>query len=93
MGYELLARMHGGSFGLVLTHTFVQSTEIGRESNTREFVPLTPKHTAGIVGTWEKEEWGRIGIEMFYTGRQRLDENPYRPLEGRVINGGLRIGF
>jgi iron complex outermembrane receptor protein len=150
MGSELLARIHGGDFGLVLTHTFVQSTEMDREKADRELVPLTPKHTAGIVGTWEKEEWGRVGIEMFYTGRQRLDENPYRqdsvpywlfgmlierhlgplrlfinaenlanvrqtkydrlvqpqrsfdgrwtvdewaPLDGRVVNGGLRISF
>jgi iron complex outermembrane receptor protein len=99
---------------------------------------------------WEKEETGRIGIEIFYTGKQRLDENPFRaesrpywilgilverrvgflrlflngenltnarqtrydplvrpgrgfdgrwtvdawaPLEGRVINGGVRVGF
>jgi len=99
---------------------------------------------------WERDGKGRIGVEVFYTGRQRLDENPYRsesqpywifgvlaekrigpirlfingenltnirqtrydsllrpqqhldgrwtvdawaPLEGRVINGGLRFGF
>jgi outer membrane receptor for ferrienterochelin and colicins len=149
-GSELLARFRGGDFGLVLTHTFVHSTEIDRELGNRQFVPLTPKHTAGIVGTWEKEGRGRIGIEMFYTGLQRLDDNPYRresvpywlfgmlverrfgrlrvfinaenlanvrqtkynpllrpqrnfdgrwtvdewaPLDGRVINGGIRLGF
>jgi outer membrane receptor for ferrienterochelin and colicins len=149
-GSELLARFHAGDFGLVLTHTFVRSTEIDRERLDRQLVPLTPRHTAGIVGTWEKEGLGRVGIEMFYTGRQRLDENPYRqesvpywlfgvlverrfgplrlfanaenlanvrqtkydrllrpqpgfdgqwtvdqwaPLDGRVINGGLRFGF
>ncbi len=149
-GSELLARLHGGDFGLVLTHTFVHSTEIDRQGLDRQLVPLTPKHTAGIVGTWEKEGMGRVGIEMFYTGRQRLDENPYRqdsvpywlfgmlverrfgplrvfvnaenlanvrqtkydrllrpqrsfdgqwtvdewaPLDGRVINGGLRFSF
>jgi iron complex outermembrane receptor protein len=27
---------------------------------------------------WEKEEEGRIGLELFYTGRQRLEDNPYR---------------
>jgi iron complex outermembrane receptor protein len=149
-GSELLARLRGGDFGLVLTHTFVHSTEIDREQGKRGLVPLTPRQTAGIVGTWEKEARGRVGIEVFYTGRQRLDENPYRgesvpywifgllverhfgpvrlfvnaenlsnvrqtrydrlvrpqrnfdgrwtvdawaPLEGRVINGGLRLSF
>jgi iron complex outermembrane receptor protein len=99
---------------------------------------------------WEKEDEGRMGVEIFYTGRQRLDDNPFRkqspayfvfgflaerrfgplrlfvnaenigntrqtrhdpllrprrhsdgrwtvdawgPLEGRVINGGIRLSF
>jgi iron complex outermembrane receptor protein len=27
---------------------------------------------------WEKEKAGRIGVESYYTGHQRLEENPYR---------------
>jgi iron complex outermembrane receptor protein len=27
---------------------------------------------------WEEEAWGRIGFEWYYTGRQQLDDNPYR---------------
>src|SRR5207237_10263420 len=67
MGSEFLARLHGGDIGLVLTHTFVHSTEIDREKLDRQLVPLTPKHTDGIVGAVEKEEWGRLGIEAFDT--------------------------
>jgi iron complex outermembrane receptor protein len=26
---------------------------------------------------WEKEDVGRIGAEVFYTGRQRLEVNPF----------------
>jgi len=111
-----------------------------------------PKTPVGLVGTWEKEGRGRMGVELLYTGQQRLDDNPYRnesvpywivgllverrfgpfrlflnlnaenitnvrqtrynalvrrqksfdgrwtvdawaPLEGRVINGGLRFNF
>ncbi len=26
---------------------------------------------------WEKEDVGRIGVEVYYTGRQRLEVNPY----------------
>jgi outer membrane receptor for ferrienterochelin and colicins len=77
-GSEFLSRLHGGEFNLILTHTFIHSTEIEPREGNRSDVPLTPKHTASIVGTWEKEGRGRVGIEMFYTGRQRLDENPYR---------------
>ena len=78
IGSEFLARLHGGDFGLVLTHTFVQSSAIDREQKIRALVPLTPKHTAGLVGTWEREQQWRVGIEMFYTGRQRLEDNPFR---------------
>jgi len=27
---------------------------------------------------WEKPDVGRIGFEVYYTGRQRLEANPYR---------------
>jgi iron complex outermembrane receptor protein len=27
---------------------------------------------------WEREDAGRLGVEWYYTGAQRLDENPYR---------------
>jgi iron complex outermembrane receptor protein len=26
---------------------------------------------------WESEETGRVGVELYYTGRQRLEVNPY----------------
>lgn len=98
----------------------------------------------------KEEDWGRVGLELYLTGRQRLEVNPYRdtsrpylivgllvekrvglvrlflnaenitnvrqtkwnsllrpslgvdgrwtvdawaPVDGRVINGGVRIGF
>jgi outer membrane receptor for ferrienterochelin and colicins len=31
-----------------------------------------------VVGAWERHGQARIGIEFYYTGPQRLDENPYR---------------
>jgi iron complex outermembrane receptor protein len=54
----------------------VQSTK--NEGGQRLEVPLTPRHSAGIVAMWESEEKGRIGIEMYYTGAQRLEANPFR---------------
>jgi iron complex outermembrane receptor protein len=41
-------------------------------------IPLTPRHSAGLVGTWERADKGRIGLEVYYTGAQRLDANPFR---------------
>jgi iron complex outermembrane receptor protein len=27
---------------------------------------------------WEAEEAGRVGVEFYFTGRQQLEDNPYR---------------
>ena len=32
----------------------------------------------GVVGAFEEEGRGRIGIEAYYTGVQELDDDPYR---------------
>jgi iron complex outermembrane receptor protein len=149
-GSEILARFRTGDLNLVVAHTFTHSTELDFQTGARNLVPLTPKHTATVDFLWEEEGKGRIGLEGYYTGRQRLEYNPYRnesipywvfgalferrfgdvrlfvnaenladfrqtrydplvrptpnfdgrmtvdawsPLEGRVINAGLRFGF
>ena len=82
VGSELLARLRIGRIAVVANHTFVRSTEVDAETNERGDVPLTPRHTGQIVGMWQDPLRGRVGIEIFYTGRQRLEENPYAE-EGR----------
>ena len=53
-------------------------------------IPLTPRHSAGLVGMWEREDRGRIGLEAYLTGRQRLEDNPYRAESAAyVLFGGL----
>jgi len=57
---------------------------------------LTPRHSAGLVGMWEAEDVGRIGVEVYFTGRQRLEVNPYRTESRPYVVVGLlaerRIG-
>jgi outer membrane receptor for ferrienterochelin and colicins len=148
LGLELLGTWRKAPFSATATYTHVRSRE--RDAGLRADVPLTPRHSAGIVGMWEKEKAARIGVELYYTGRQRLEQNPYRsesrpyvivgfmgerrfgrfrlflnaenltnvrqtrwdpllrpnrdvdgrwtvdawaPLDGRVLNGGVRLGF
>jgi outer membrane receptor for ferrienterochelin and colicins len=147
-GAEAVATLRRAPFSVTGTYTYVHSSEgVGI---VRADVPLTPRHSAGLTAMWERETWGRVGVEGYLTGRQRLEDNPYRsesaayvlfgglverrigrlrvfvnvenladvrqtdwspllrnaravdgrwtvdgwaPLDGRVINGGVRVGF
>lgn len=149
-GTELLLRYRRDGFVALATHAWTRSTEFDADELLRRIVPLTPSHAGSMNAMWEGDDWGRFGIELYYVGRQELDENPYRnvsrphwligalaerrfggarvfinaenllnirqtkydplitpvprpdgrwtvdawaPLDGRVINGGLRIRF
>jgi iron complex outermembrane receptor protein len=77
-GTELLARWHREPFHLTATHTWLRSREDDPEGAGRREVPLTPRHAIGAVGMWEAEGVGRVGLELYHTGRQALEENPFR---------------
>jgi iron complex outermembrane receptor protein len=76
VGLELLGTFRREPFAVTGTYTYVRAREaidgMGRD------VPQTPRHSAGVVGMWEAEDVGRVGVEWYYTGRQALEENPYR---------------
>jgi outer membrane receptor for ferrienterochelin and colicins len=76
VGLELLGTIRRAPFSLTATYAFVRSKELDEEG--RMDAPLTPRHSSGLVGMWEREGVGRVGLEWYYTGAQRLDENPYR---------------
>jgi iron complex outermembrane receptor protein len=78
IGAEALAKVHVGAFTIVATHTYVKATEPDAVTLVRELVSLTPKQSSGLVAMWEREGQGRAGLELYYTGSQRLDHNPYR---------------
>jgi outer membrane receptor for ferrienterochelin and colicins len=133
-GAEAVATLRPAPFSVTATYTYAHSLE--GEGMSRAAVPLTPRHSAGLTGMWQREEWGRVGLECYLTGRQRLEDNPYRsesaayvlfvnaenlgnvrqtdwdpllrrsraadgrwnvdswaPLDGRVINIGVRVAF
>jgi iron complex outermembrane receptor protein len=87
-GGELLATLREEPFSVTATYTYVHAREA--VDGVDQDVPQTPRHSAGIVGMWEVENVGRIGVEWYYTGRQALDENPYRAVsEPYMIVGVL----
>jgi len=76
VGAEFLGTVKRAAFSATLSYTYVHSRQF--EFGERVDSPLTPRHSFGIVGMWEKEKAGRIGVESYYTGDQRLEDNPYR---------------
>jgi iron complex outermembrane receptor protein len=75
-GVELLGTWRRPPFSATATYTFVRALE--HPDDTEISVPLTPRHSAGLVGMWEASGKGRIGLEWYYTGEQRLEANPFR---------------
>jgi outer membrane receptor for ferrienterochelin and colicins len=41
-------------------------------------VPLTPKRTFSLIAAWEQHGKARVGLEVYRTGTQRLEDNPFR---------------
>jgi iron complex outermembrane receptor protein len=87
-GGEILALVRSGPFVVTGTYTYVRARE--RTDGATADVPLTPRHSAGLVAMVESENTGRLGLEIYVTGRQRLEANPYRSTsEPYVIVGML----
>jgi iron complex outermembrane receptor protein len=149
-GSELIARWHRDEMDLIATYMYVWATEPDPNTQIHREVPLNARHTAGIDWLWSITSRVRLGVELFYTGVQQLDDSPYLersrayllagfvaewrigrarlfvntenlgdfrqtryeplvrptqatnglwtvdvwgPLEGRIVNGGVRVGF
>jgi len=76
VGIEALGTFRREPFAVTATYTYVRARE--EDNGVRRQTPLTPRHSAGLVGMWEREDVGRVGVELYYTGVQRLEENPFR---------------
>jgi iron complex outermembrane receptor protein len=77
------------------TYAYLRSTECAPDraaggACARREVPLTPRHAATLVASVEQEGTGRLGLEVYYTGRQALDDdNPYRAVSRPYVLVGL----
>lgn len=77
-GADLSVRYRRGELGITASYALVASRELDPDRGVERSIPLTPRHSAGLVAVLEPRE-GRVGLELYYTGRQTLDDNPYRP--------------
>ena len=99
-GFELLMRQRWDDFSITGSYVHIHAREPADIGNGRQNVARTPRHTGGMVAMWEKEGKGRLGFEAYYTGRQRLDDNPYRTrsrpyvelgMLGEIVLGNVRL--
>ncbi|XPF94211.1 TonB-dependent receptor plug domain-containing protein [Colwellia sp. RE-S-Sl-9] len=76
-GSEVLLRYHWEDIKLTASYLYLDATELSPNGQGRRQIALTPQHSAGFVAMWEQHGNFRAGFEAYYTGPQRLNDNPY----------------
>jgi iron complex outermembrane receptor protein len=87
-GAEILGTWRKEPFAATVSYTYVRSREL-ELTGGRSDVPLTPRHSFGLVGVWKREDKARLGVECYYTGRQRLEYDPFRRFSEPYVIFGL----
>ena len=95
-GTELIGHYSRGPLHVIGTYTYLHATESDSAGTGRTPVPLTPSHSAEVAAILENEAKGRIGAELSYTGRQHLEDDPYRDVSRTYLEigvlGEVRLG-
>jgi outer membrane receptor for ferrienterochelin and colicins len=77
-GVEALLRWRHGEIVATGSYMYIDAQEADAATSVRRTKALTPRHTAGLVAMWERHDAHRVGLELYYTGKQRLDDDPHR---------------
>jgi len=88
-GVEALLRWRRAPYVVTASYLYLDATEPAVGTSGRRSVPLTPQHSAGLVAMWEQHDRGRVGLELYYTGEQALEDNPYRSESKPYLHIGL----
>ncbi|MDC8830764.1 TonB-dependent receptor plug domain-containing protein [Alteromonas gilva] len=88
-GSEVLLRYYWQDIKLTASYLYLDATEEMATNNDRQEMALTPRHSAGFVAMWEQHGNFRAGFEAYYTGSQRLNNNPYREVSEPYWHLGL----
>jgi outer membrane receptor for ferrienterochelin and colicins len=98
-GAEVLIHYVAGPLQIIGSWSYINATEASL-SGRRQWAPLVPRHSAELGGIFEIKKRGRIGLEAGYTGRQALEDDPYRSVSepyfelnalGEIHFGGVSI--
>lgn len=88
-GSELLLRYYWQDIKLTASYLYLDATEQVSGALSRREIALTPKHSAGFVAMWEQHGHFRAGFEAYYTGAQRLNDNPFTEYSSPYWHLGL----
>lgn len=88
-GVEALVRWRQAPYTVTASYLYLDASEPNETGAGRREVPLTPRHSAGLVAMWEEHDRGRLGLEIYYTGTQALNDNPYRNESDTYLEIGL----
>lgn len=77
-GSELMLRYKWEDYKLSASYLYLDATEVDSASASRQRVALTPQHSVAFVAMKEQHGRFRMGFEAYYTGKQRLEGNPFR---------------
>ena len=88
LGFEFLGTLRKAPFIVTASYTYVDSRQF--EFGERVDTPLTPRHSFGLVwACGKRKKPAGIGIESYYTGHQRVEDNPYRTETKAYVLFGL----
>ena len=77
-GAEVYARYRIDPVHFTGTYTYIDASELDIDRGVRRPVPLNARHAFGLSGVYEEEHDAIIGLELYYTGRQAIADDPYR---------------
>jgi iron complex outermembrane receptor protein len=91
-GGEAFAVFNQEPFVATAYYSATRTREISTETGRPRELPLTPREAAGIDFALEDDESGAYAaIEIFYTGRQALEDNPYAAVSSPYTTLGILL--
>ena len=76
-GAEVLIHYVAGPLQAIGSWSYIDATEAAL-SGLRQAAPLVPRFSGELGAILESKKRGRVGLEVGYTGRQSLEDDPYR---------------
>jgi iron complex outermembrane receptor protein len=91
-GASLYALYNRDPVSITALYGYTKSREWSPDKNRIVDTELTPRHSAGLDFAIDSDESGtRAGLEIFYTGRQSLEDDPYRKVSVPYTTVGILV--